>query len=78
MADRTHLWRQSETTQASANRNYPVAISSIADITTPRRRLMDHVACAGNPMERALRNVRMQPARLLVDINQPVFLASDN
>ena len=33
---------------------------------------MDHVTVSSNAVKRALRNVGMQPGRLLVDVDQPV------
>ena len=38
---------------------------------------MDHVAAARDA-QRALGNVPMKPRRLLIDVDQPVLLASNN
>ena len=43
-----------------------------------RRGLMNHVAGSRNTMKGAMRNVRMQSRRLLIDIDQPVLFAGDD
>ena len=41
-------------------------------------RLLDHVAVSGNSMKLALRNFRMQPGRLRVDVDQSILLACND
>ena len=40
--------------------------------------LVDHVPGAGHAMQAAMRDVAMEPSRLLVDVNQPVSFARDD
>src|SRR5882757_5112239 len=42
------------------------------------RRLVDHVAVFWNPVERTLRNLRMQSGGLSIDVDQAVLLACNN
>ena len=38
---------------------------------------MDHVAGSGNAIKFAVRNILMEPRRLLIDVDDPISLASD-
>jgi len=37
---------------------------------------MDHVAGSGNAIKFAVRNILMEPRRLLIDVDDPISLAS--
>ena len=42
------------------------------------RSLMDHVAGRGNAIEFAVKNILMEPCRLLIDVDDPISLTCDN